>query len=381
VNVERSADVIVVGLGAMGSAVAAHLARRGRRVLGFDRFSPPHAFGSSHGETRIIREAYFEDPRYVPMVQRAWALWEELARETGRTLIRRTGGLMIGPRDGELVTGVLASARAHGLEHELLSTSELRVRIPAFAVPDDHVAVAEPRAGMLFPEACVAAHLDVAERFGATLRREEPVLEWRPDSNGVEVSTASGRHRAAHLVLAAGAWIGQLVAPAVLPVTVERQVAWWFEPAHPAWFDPEHFPIYIWEHAPDRCFYGFPRVGKLVKAARHHEGSLADAETLRRDVDATEAAGMQALVERFIPDLAGPPQASSVCMYTNTRDEHFVVDAHPAHPQVTIVSACSGHGFKFASALGESVAARVMGETPRLDLGAFALGRSGFGAV
>jgi sarcosine oxidase len=385
VSATRAADVIVVGLGAMGSAVAAHLARRGRRVIGFDRFDPPHDLGSSHGESRIIREAYFEGPAYVPMVRRAWALWEALGVETGRKLLLPCGGLMIGSRTGTLVEGVLASARAHGLEHELLDAAQVRARVPALALTDDLVAVAEVRAGVLFPEACIASHLEVAERHGADLRRADPVVGWRSDGSGVEVRTASETHRAAQLVLAAGAWLGRLVPPEVLPLQVDRQVAWWFEPRNPDAFDPARFPIYIWEHEAGRYFYGFPGLpGRTphdpgarvrVKVARHREGVPADPDTIRRDVDPSEEAELRAILGSRIPNLDGPAVAHSVCMYTNTADGHFVVDTHPEHPEVTILSACSGHGFKFASALGESVAQRLCGESVSLDLSPFGLAR------
>ena len=222
-------DVIVVGLGAMGSATAYQLARRGMRVLGLDRFTPPHAFGSSHGETRIIREAYFEHPVYVPMVQRAYELWRDLEKESDTTLLRETGGVMIGRPDSELVKGARHSAELHGLRHEMLTASEVRKRFPALHPENDMVAVWEPRAGVLFPEACISAHLAQAQRYGAELHYEEPMLRWEPEVEGFRMVTARGEYRARQMVMTAGAWISDLFPD--LPLRIERQVLFWFDPA------------------------------------------------------------------------------------------------------------------------------------------------------
>jgi len=374
--VSATLDAIVVGLGAMGSATLAELAARGRRVLGLDRFVPPHDLGSSHGKSRIIREAYFEDPRYVPLVQRAYQRWAELERETGRTLVLRTGGLMIGPPRGALVSGARLSAETHALPHECLSAAETRAAYPALRVSDDAIAVREPRAGVLFPEACIAAQLERARRHGAEIRGDEPALAWAPDGAGVEVRTARGRWRAATLVLAAGAWLGRLVPELDLPLTVTRQALFWFTPrAHPERFEPERFPIFIWEDEPGRFLYGFPDLGDGVKMARHMEGEPTDPDGVRREVSEAETEALRAAVARCIPDAPGPLRASAVCLYTNTPDQHFIVDRHPAHEQVVIASPCSGHGFKFASALGEVLADLATGAAPAFDLGLFRLDR------
>ncbi len=372
----RGYDVVVAGLGAIGSAALAELAARGKRVLGIDRFAPPHDLGSSHGRSRIIREAYFEDPRYVPLVQRAYERWAELERESGRTLWLRTGGLMIGPRGGALVAGALRSAETHGLPHETLSAERARAEYPAMNVPDDAIVVREPRAGVLFPEACVAAHLDRARTRGADIELGAPVLAWRDDGAGVAVTTARGTARASRLLLAAGAWLGAL-APDLAPLlTVTRQPLFWFEAAaHPERFAPDRFPIYIWEDEPGRFIYGFPDLGDGIKAARHHEGEVVEPDRVRREVSAAEVETMRAALARHVPDAAGRLREAAVCLYTNTRDQHFIVDAHPAHPQVLIASPCSGHGFKFASALGETLSDLLTGVTPRFDLELFRIAR------
>lgn len=371
-------DVIVLGLGAMGSAAACHLARRGARVLGLDRFAPPHANGSSSGRSRIIREAYFEHPAYVPMVQRAYELWEALGRDSGRRLLLRTGGLMIGPPDGTLVTGALLSARTHGLQHEVLSTAELRQRHPALRPDEGMVAVWEPRAGVLFPEACVRAHLDQAVRAGATLAFDEPALAWSATRDGVEVRTGKGRYGAGKLLVACGAWTAGLLPELGLPLVAQRQVQLWFEPlecGEPEAFSPGRFPVFIWEDEPGRFIYGFPELGDGVKVARHHEGESADPASVRREVTDDDVRPMRTVLERLIPGANGPLRDSAVCLYTNAPDSHFVLDVHPAHAHVLVASPCSGHGFKFASALGETMADLLLGAPPRFDLGLFRIER------
>jgi sarcosine oxidase len=372
----RSYDVVIAGSGAMGSAAARAVARRGLHVAAYDRFAPPHALGSSHGRSRIIREAYFEHPSYVPLVQDAYRLWDELEREAGVRLLLRTGGLMVGPPDGALVSGALASARRHGLAHEVLDATGIRERVPALRPAAGMAGVWEPNAGVLFPEAAITAQLDSARRHGATLRVDEPILSWRPDGDGVEVRTARESVRAGRLVLAAGAWLPAL-APA-LPLAVERVTLCWFEPARaPEAFDPGRFPVFILEHARDRFIYGFPRLDGAVKIARHHEGEPADPAHPRHGVAPAEVEAVRALFRPFLPDADGPLRETAACMYTNTPDGHFVIGPDPRHPAVTLVSACSGHGFKFAPAIGEIVADLVAGGGTRRDLTLFAPDRFG----
>lgn len=375
---ERSYDVAIAGLGAMGSAAARSLARRGLSVVGFDRFSPPHALGSSHGRSRIIREAYFEHPAYVPLVRHAYRLWEELEREAGVPLLLKTGGLMIGPPEGAVVSGALASARAHRLDHELLDAVAITRRVPMIRPAPGMVGVWEPNAGALFAEAAVAAALASARRHGATLHMDEPVTAWRADGDGIEVRSARGTTRAGHLVLAAGAWIPALAPGPALPLAVERVALFWFEPAgDPGGFDPSRFPIFILEHERERCIYGFPRLDGAVKLARHHEGEPIDPDRPREAVSVEEVAAMRALFRPFLPAADGPLRETAVCMYTNTPDGHFVIGPDPRHPAVTLVSACSGHGFKFAPAIGEIVADLVADGTTRWDLSLFSPARFG----
>jgi len=366
-------DVAVIGLGAMGSATAYHLARRGARVIGFDRFTPPHAHGSSHGETRIIREAYFEDPRYVPLVRRAYTLWHELEQDCGETLLLETGGLMIGAPDSEVVRGARASGDAWGLPYEVLDARALARRFPALRAEDGTVAVWEPRAAVLRPEACVAAHLAGAVDAGAAVRVEEPVTAWRATAAGFEVVTPVGTCAAQRLVLTPGAWLPRLLAEGALELVVTRQPLFRFAPReHAEWFAPDRLGIYIWETEPDYFFYGFPMRDGRVKVARHMGGEPVDPDHVDRAPRADEIAALRRRLARHMPDLDGEPVGATVCLYTNTRDQNFVIDRHPEHPGAVVLSACSGHGFKFSSVIGEVAADLAMDRTPAFDLGLFA---------
>ncbi|MGI8401426.1 MAG: N-methyl-L-tryptophan oxidase [Gemmatimonadaceae bacterium] len=377
-DTSRPYNVIVIGLGAMGSATLFHLAKRGSRVAGFEQFKPEHRLGSSHGDSRIIRETYFEDPLYVPLVQRAHELWRELEEESGKGLMTINGGLMIGPRDGAVITGTLRSAREHSLPHALLSPADVRERFPAFHLGDDLVAVFDPRAGYLDPERCNAAHVDGARKAGAEVHSEEPVLEWNADGAGVSVRTSKATYRADRIVVAAGAWSSALLADLALPLTIERQVVFWLEPERQApQYDASRFPIYAYEFEPGTICYGFPRLPRGVKAAVMHRGEIASSpEKINRTVEDKESNILRAALYPVLPDLSDAPvRGSDVCLFTNTPDHDFIVDFHPRHPQVLISSPCSGHGFKFASAIGELQADILVDGTSRFDLSPFRIGR------
>ena len=370
-----SYDTIVLGLGAMGSAALYHLASRGVRVLGVDRFAPPHIHGSTHGRTRIIREAYYEHPCYVPIVQRAYELWASLEREAGEPLFVQTGGLMIGPPEGSLFDGALRSAKEHGLEHTILNPAEVHQRFPGFRVPEGSMALHEPRAGLLFPERCVETHLALAQRAGATIRTGVTVSRWSAD-DGVRLDTDAGALRAHTLILAAGPWLPTLVPELELPLEVERQLFHWFAPSsHPEWYDAAHSPISLIEYADDRFFATFPDIGHGVKAGIHHEGERIDPDAPRAPASPAEGAEMQELLARYLPEAAGTILDRATCVYTNTPDHDFLLDRHPAHPNVIIASPCSGHGFKFSSAIGEILADLLATGKTDFDLSPFALSR------
>ena len=369
-------DVAIAGLGAMGSAAAYHLAKRGASVLGLDRYAPPHTLGSSHGETRIIREAYFEHPSYVPIIQRAYELWEQLEDESGRDLFLQSGGVMVGHPDSTLVTGAELSARMHHLPYERLSPAEVGERFPALTPAEGTIAIWDSRAGILFPEDCVRAHLDIARANDADLRFDEPLESWQADGEGVRLRTAKGDYNAGKLLLSAGAWIPGLMNGISLPLEVERQVLVWFEPKdNPVHFAPDRCPIFLWDHGQDRHFYGFPNMGAGVKVALMHQGEEAEPDSIDRQVSQDDENAVRAMLERYLPSANGPALSAQVCMFTNTPDTHFLIDFHPEAPQALIASPCSGHGFKFASAIGEILAELLVDGRSRLNIDLFRLDR------
>ena len=357
----------------MGASTAFHLAGRGLRVLGLDRFHPPHALGSTHGGSRVIRETAFEHPRYVPLARRAFERWRRLETATGAPLLHRTGVLFLGAPDGALVSGTLASARDHAVPHEWLPADDLARRYPLFRDLVDTVAVLEPGGGWLDPERCVAAALAYAGAHGIDLHWDEALLGWTSDGDGVSVSTSSGRYRGQRLLLAAGPWMPALLGRAGASLTVERQVQHWFAPA-PGAAIPPAMPVFIWE-APEAVFYALPPAGGEAKVAVHHDGELTTPETVRRSVTAEEIAATRTLLHRHVPALAGTHRRSVVCLYTNSSDGHFIIDRHPESEAVVVVSACSGFGFKFASAIGEIAADLLTGAVPPIDLEPFRLKR------
>lgn len=362
-------DVIVVGLGALGSAAAFHLTRSGRRVLGLDAFGAGHTNGSSHGESRIIRMAYFEHPDYVPLLRRAYALWHDVEAEAGMELLRSTGGLFIGPPNGEIVAGSLRSARKYGLAHEVLDASTIRRRFPALQPTENEVALYEDAAGVLFPERCIEAHLRLAVAAGATLRFAEPVVRWREAAGGVRVHTAQGEYGGGAVVVTAGAWLGDMLSSLRLPLRPERNVVFWLEPSRsPEWFAPDRLPIYIWDTGEAGTFYGFPHLDRAgAKVARHHTGQFVHPDTVSRTATEVDEAPVRSFVRRCIPALDGAVSSATVCLYTNTPDGHFILDRHPDVPAAVFAGGCSGHGFKFASVLGQSLAQMAAGEPAPLE--------------
>ncbi|MEP7021325.1 MAG: N-methyl-L-tryptophan oxidase [Pseudonocardiales bacterium] len=355
-------DVIVLGLGGMGSSAARHLARRGASVLGLEQFTPAHALGSSHGDSRIVRMAYFEHPDYVPLLRRAYSLWDELGTDVGQPLLTRTGALMIGPPDCGVVSGTLASVHRWGLEHEVLDQAQLQLRYPQFHLPTDDIAVLDADAGFVSPEQTVRAHLDLARLDGAELRFGVKVTGWRLDGDGVAVEFTGGQARAERLVLAAGAWTGPLAPALDVPLQVVRRVMHYVRPVvDAAEFDPARFPVYFIEMGPHDGIYGFPLIGDPsggIKAGFHYRGGdVASPDTVERGVTAAERAEMRAALAARIPGLAGEHAEARVCMYTMTPDEHFVIDLLPASQgRVAIAAGFSGHGFKFSPVVGEILA-------------------------
>lgn len=367
-------DVIVIGLGGMGSAAAYQLARRKQRVLGLEQFTAPHDRGSSHGKSRIIRQAYFEDPIYVPLLLRAYELWQQIEQETNQEILKITGGLMLGAPQSTTVTGSLHSAQEHDLAYELLDSAAIHNRFPALHPPPGTIALYEQKAGFLRPEAAITAHLQRASQLGAQLHFEEPVLDWSADATGVQVVTNQGQYRAKRLVIAPGAWAPQLF-KLDLPLVIERQVLYWFKPIkNEEFFSSNCLPIYIWEAEDNVFFYGFPADHDLangVKIAFFYMGQVCTPETIDRTVHAHEIDKMREYLVQYIPDLNGELVHATTCMYTTTPDGHFVIGLHPDYPQVTIASPCSGHGFKFASVIGEILADLAIDATTKHSLDLF----------
>ncbi len=338
----------------MGSAAAYHLSSRGKRVLGLERFGPAHNNGSSHGHSRIIRQAYHEHPNYVPLVQRAYHLWHQLQHDSGETLLHTTGGLMLGHPTSSIVKGTLLSATRHQLPHQLLNATELRRRFPAFHPRPDDVAVYESTAGYLLPEAAIHTHLQLAVRQGADLHFHEPVTEWcaHPSGDGVTVKTGAATYHAQRLVIAPGAWASSLLTDLEIPFDVRRLVMCWFQPiSHPELFQPAQFPIYIWDVDGQSIFYG---IG--VKAAMHSAPIRCTPLNINRKITDADISQVRSHLQTFIPQLNGPLVRAVTCMYTLTPDEHFVVGLHPHHPQVAVAAGFSGHGFKFTPVVGEILA-------------------------
>lgn len=368
-------DVAVIGLGAMGSAAVYHLARRGAKVLGLDQFEPPHTMGSSHGETRVIREAYFEHTSYVPLVQRAYELWAELEKEAGEQLYVKTCGLMIGDPESTVVRGAVQSAREHRLPHEVLGSAEIRKRYAGLNPAAEMIGVLEPRAGILFPEKCVAAHLRLAKKAGAEIRTNERVVGWKRNGEGVLVRGENAEYSARRLIISAGPWIVDLVRELGAVLQVERQVLLWFETLEKEIFGPERFPIHLWEYEPNKMFYGFPDLGTGLKVSFHHQGEITDTAAVNREVTEADIAAMRSLLGKYLPGGNGRFLRGTVCLYTNTPDGHFIIDKHPRDERVILTSPCSGHGFKFGSAIGEVLADLAMEGKSRFDLSLFRLGR------
>ena len=374
-------DVAILGLGAMGSAAAYHLARRGVNVLGIDRFDPPHSWGSSHGETRVIREAYFEHPSYVPLVQRAYELWAELEQEAGEQLYLKTGGVKIGARDSEVFSGAVQSAREHKLSHEILDRVQIQKRFPGINPAPGMMGVLEPRAGILFPEKCVAAYLKLARILGAELRMNEPVIAWDARPDHVKVRTAAGEYLARKLIVTTGPWLGEILPEVAALLTVERQVLLWFAAKSEGLFAHARFPIHLWEYEPQKMFYGFPDLGAGVKFAFHHQGEITNPNAVNREVTSQDIEAIRGLLKRFLPEANGEFLRGTVCLYTNTPDGHFIIDQHPGTDRVLVGSPCSGHGFKFASGVGEVLADLALyGKSP-MDLSLFRLERLKKGGI
>lgn len=378
---DGAADVIVVGLGAAGSSTLLALARRGVRCIGIDRFDPPHDRGSSHGRSRLIRLCYYEHPDYVPLLKEAYRLWRELQSGTALPVFRQTGGLYIGSAKSPFVAGSLESARLHGLEHELLDRAGAMLRFPQFVIREHEVAFFEPTTGVLFPENAIAATLARARELGALVCPNEGVTGWSADDGGVRVRCDGRELIARSLVLCAGPWMSTLLPRFGQVVTVTRQVLAWFRPRDGEALGTPRFPAWAISEPDGSAHYGFPMFppgpdgaapgGHGFKVALHKPGEPSDPEKVDRSVRPEEIGQLADFVRERIPAGCGDdPELleSRVCLYTATRDGHFLIDRHPEYANVVVVSACSGHGFKFAPVMGEAAADLVIDGASRLPV-------------
>jgi sarcosine oxidase len=375
----RSFDTVVIGLGGMGSAALYHLARRGVHVGGFDQFAPPHRLGSSHGRTRIIRLAYYEDPSYVPLLRRAYELWHDLGERTGQRLLRTTGSVDVSTMTGGIFPRSLASCERHALAHEVLTSAELSRRFPGYRFPDDYFALYQPDGGILDPERCIAAHLAAAAQSDATAFLDERVLDVDLGGSAITFRTTRGDYTAERVVLTAGAWTGQLVPRLRALAVAERQVVGWFEPSDAALFAPERFPVFNVQ-VDEGHYYGFPfdAVGRGVKVGRyHHLGERVDPSDYDRAIHPRDEAALRDFVARYLPAAAGRMIAAETCLFTNSPDEHFIIDRLEDASRAIIAAGFSGHGFKFCSVVGEILADLVIDGRTRHDIGLLRLDRFG----
>jgi sarcosine oxidase len=373
----RSYDAIVVGVGGMGSAACYHLARRGQRVLGLERYDIPHVLGSSHGFSRIIRLAYYENPAYVPLLRRAYELWRELERQAGEKLLHITGSIDASAPGGEIFEGSRRSCELHDLPHTILTGAELSRRFPGYRLPPDHLALLQPDGGFLSSERCIVAHATAAKAAGAEIRKGEQVIDWEPTAAGIRVRTSRGQYVGRRLVVCAGAWVGTLIPGLSTLARPERQVVCWFEPRVKEYFAPAVFPVFNLSVDEGR-YYGYPEFAITgFKVGRyHHRGEqIASVDHWDRLPNAEDEALLREFTARYFPEGAGPLWTARSCLFTNTPDGHFVIDALPGEPRVIVASPCSGHGFKFCPVVGEIVADLAIEGSTRHDTRLFRLSR------
>ncbi|HEX7189369.1 MAG TPA: N-methyl-L-tryptophan oxidase [Actinomycetes bacterium] len=357
-------DVVVAGLGGFGSSAAAHLARRGLRVLGLDPRPGAHSEGSSHGESRIVRQVYFEGASYVPMLLRTYELWAGLSRQDGSPVMRTTGALYLGAPGTRVLAGSIETAREWGLGHEVLEAADVTKRFPALHPSVGTLGLFEPAGGLVEPEAAVAAQLRAATAAGAELRHDEAVVGWRATGDGVTVTTTRGEVSAGALVLAPGTWAPRLLGGLDLPLSVERRVQHWFEPRDVTDFSPDRLPVWIWDLADGTSLYGVPSLAAgLVKTAVHF--------CTERPADAWTPDEVASVLSGLLPGLGADHRRAAECWYTLTPDHHFVIGRHPVSDRVLLACGFSGHGFKFTPVVGEVLADLVVDGSTRFDLALF----------
>ena len=369
-------DTIVVGVGGMGSATCYQLAKRGQKVLGLEQFDIPHTQGSSHGYTRIIRLAYYEDPSYVPLLRRAYELWAEIEEISGEKLFYKTGSVDVGSAESQVFSGSLASCLEHDLQHEVLTGAELNGRFPGYNVPEAYRALYQPAGGFLVPERATVAFVQAAHKLGAVIHAREQVIHWEPTNKGVRVITNRGQYEADSLIFTAGAWNSSLLPELDGLAVPERQVLAWLQPYQPEFFTPETFPVFNMQ-VEDERYYGFPVFGvpgfKFGKYRHLYE--TGSPESFAWEPNAEDEKMLRAFAAEMFPQGNGPTMSLKTCMFTNSPDDHFIIDLHPTAPQVSFAAGFSGHGYKFASVIGEIMAELATSGQSRHNIDLFRLSR------
>ncbi len=375
-NTTQHYDAIVIGLGGMGSAALYQLAQRGKRVLGIEQFDIAHELGSSHGVTRIIRLAYHEHPSYVPLMRRAYELWRDVQSAADEQILHITGSLDAGPPSSSNFTGSLLSCEEHDLPHEVLTSAEITKRFPGYRLPSETMAVFQGEGGFLLPERCISIFVEQAQALGATVHSNERTLEWQPTANGVRVRTDRGEYEAETLIISVGAWASKLLPTLGAAAIPERQVLIWTETLCPEFFTPERFPVFNLV-VDEGKYYGFPefQIPGFKLGKYHHLEENVDPDTIDREPNARDEAMLRDVTEKYFPHAAGATSSMKVCMFTNSPDEHFIIDRLPDAPQVIIAAGFSGHGFKFSSVVGEILADLGLNGTTKHDIGMFKLAR------
>lgn len=369
-------DVIVVGVGSMGSSTVYHLARRGAKVLALEQFGIPHSSGSYSGVNRIIRLTYWEHPLYVPLLRRAYELWRELENLSGERLLFITGNVDVGPPQGRLIRGVLSCCETNRLVHEKHDNASLERRFPGYRLPPELTAVYQPEGGLILSELVVTTYVQMAQTLGADVHGYEPVLAWKVIGKKAYVHTHHGDYISDHLIFAAGPWIPKLLPILSQVLTPERQVLMWAQPVRPEYFRLGVFPVFYME-APEGRFYGFPiyAVPGFKLGKYHHRNQKVDPDEIDRNIYPEDEGVLRQAIRRYFPDADGPTMSLRTCMFTNTPDEHFIIDRHPSWSQVLLAAGFSGHGFKFSSVVGEILSDLALEGETRHDLTLFRLGR------
>jgi sarcosine oxidase len=381
-------QTIVIGLGAMGSATVYQLARRGVKTLGIDRYSPPHQRGSTHGDTRIFRQAIGEGDGYTPIAQRSFEIWRELEELSNVELLTVTGGLVLGESisggslhgKSDFLKRTIDSANRYAIAHEILDAREIKRRFPQFNVPTDSCAYYEHLAGYLAPERCVKVQLSLAKESGADIRINEKVVSFVPEDDGVRVETENGVYFAEMLIASAGPWLSELIGHNLAnKLNVYRQVQYWFEVDNPAQFEVGRCPVFIWDFGTGAGMYGFPTVAKYsngIKVATEQYAASTTPEDVNRIVTDDEKAGMyNTTIKGRLLNVKNRCLHAETCLYTVTPDSDFIVDRLPNFPQIIVASPCSGHGFKHSAAIGEILAELAIYGKSKLDISGFGLGR------